>query len=206
MKKGARIASLCSPSGQPPAGCLRYAPALLSAFVSSRLGRQLNEAEKLRSREANLRAPLALASLPKHKTRLQARFGRIFANVGTHGAEIVGLPEGIEGAEAVFVDETARNAFPALQRVEQRFAIAEGEEDVDVIGHDDIAPEVVALAVEVMEAVGDDLSEPWITQGAAAMGGVEVFVEFVGELAVVAGFGDAKSTWQLGWVVYNLAP
>jgi hypothetical protein len=104
------------------------------------------------------------------------------------------------------VDETARNAFPALQRVEQRFAIAEGEEDVDVIGHDDIAPEVVALAVEVMEAVGDDLSEAWITQGARAVRGVEVFVEFVGELAVVAGFGDAKSTWQLGWVVYNLAP
>jgi hypothetical protein len=77
---------------------------------------------------------------------------------------------------------------------------------VDVIGHDGVAPEVVALAVEVMEAVGDDLSEAWITQGARAVRGVEVFVEFVGELAVVAGFGDAKSTWQLGWVVYNLAP
>jgi hypothetical protein len=30
------------------------------------------------------------------------------------------------------------------------FAFAEGEEHVDVIRHDDVAPEVVALAVEVM--------------------------------------------------------
>ncbi len=108
-------------------------------------------------------------SLPKHKTRLQARFGRIFANVGLYRAEvlrasneaieIVGLPEGLEGAEAGLVDQTARNAFPALQRVGQRFAIAEREEHVDVIGHDDVAPEVVTQAVEVMQAVGDDLSE-----------------------------------------------
>ena len=57
------------------------------------------------------------------------------------------------------MDETARNGFPALERV------AEGEERMDVIGHDDVAPEVVALAVEVVEAVGDDLGEAWITQG-----------------------------------------
>jgi hypothetical protein len=88
------------------------------------------------------------------------------------------------------VDETARNAFPALERVGEGFAVAEGEEDVDVIRHDDVAPEVVALAVEVLQAVGDDLGEAWITQGAGAVRGVEVFVELVGELAVVAGFGD----------------
>ncbi len=129
-------------------------------------------------------------------------------NVGFHRAEVlgtldeavegIGLPEGIQGAEAGSVDETARNAFPALQRVGQRFAIAEGEEHVDVIGHDDVAPEVVALAVEVMEAVGDDLSEAWITQGAGAVRGVEVFVELVGELAVVAGFGDVVPRRRIG--------
>jgi len=32
----------------------------------------------------------------------------------------------------------------------------EGTLDVDVIGHDDVAPQVVAQAVEVLEAVGDD--------------------------------------------------
>jgi hypothetical protein len=104
--------------------------------------------------------------------------------------EVVGLPEGIQGAEAGLVDETARNAFPALERVGEGFAVPEGEEHVDVIGHDDVAPEVVALAVEVLQAVGDDLGEAWITQGAGAVRGVEVFVELVGELAVVAGFGD----------------
>jgi hypothetical protein len=41
-----------------------------------------------------------------------------------------------------------------------------------------------------MQADGDDLSEAWITQGAGAVRGVEVFVELVGELAVVAGFGE----------------
>ncbi|MBL9180587.1 MAG: hypothetical protein JNN17_00405 [Verrucomicrobiaceae bacterium] len=61
---------------------------------------------------------------------------------------------------------------------------------MDVIGHGDVAPEVVALAVEVMQAVGDDWGEAWITQGAGAVRGVEVFVEPVGELAVAAGFGD----------------
>ena len=61
---------------------------------------------------------------------------------------------------------------------------------MDVIGHDDVAPEVVALAVEAMKAVGDDWGEAWITQGAGAVRGVEVFVELVGERAVVAGFGD----------------
>lgn len=53
-----------------------------------------------------------------------------------------------------------------MQRVGEGLAVAEGEEDVDVIGHDGVAPEVVALAVEVMETVGDDLGEAWITQGA----------------------------------------
>ena len=61
---------------------------------------------------------------------------------------------------------------------------------MDVIGQDGVAPEIVALAVEVMEAVGEDWGESWITQGAGALRGVEVFVELVGELAVVAGFGD----------------
>ena len=32
--------------------------------------------------------------------------------------------------------------------------------------------------------------EAWITQGAGAVCGIEGFVELVGELAVVAGFGD----------------
>lgn len=127
-------------------------------------------------------------------------FGRIFANLGLHGAEVlgtadeavgvIGLPEGIQGAEAGFVDETtrtARNALPALERVGEGFAVAESEEDVDVIGHDDVAPEVVTLAVEVMETVGDDLGEAWITQSAGPVRGVEVFVELVGERAVVAG-------------------
>jgi hypothetical protein len=31
--------------------------------------------------------------------------------------------------------------------------------NVNVIGHDAVAPEVFALAVEVMEAVGDELGE-----------------------------------------------
>jgi len=119
---------------------------------------------------------------------------------GLHGAEglgtadeaveVIGLPEGIQGAEASLGDETARNAFPALERVGRGFAVAEGEERLDEIGHDGVAPEVVALAVEVMEAVGDDWGEAWITQGAGAVRGVEVFVELAGELAVVAGFGD----------------
>ena len=67
--------------------------------------------------------------------------------------------QGTSSLTAGWVNETARNAFPALERVGEGFAVAEGEEHVDVIGHDDVAPEVVALAVEVMEAVGDDLGE-----------------------------------------------
>jgi hypothetical protein len=95
------------------------------------------------------------------------------------------------------MNEAARNAFPTLVRVGEGFAVAEGEEDVDVIGYDDVAPEVVASAVEVMEAVGDDLGEAGITQGAGAVRGVEVFVELVGELAVVAGFGDFVPRWRI---------
>ena len=68
---------------------------------------------------------------------------------------------------------------------------------MDVIGHDDVAPEVVALTVEVIQAVGDDLSEAWITQGAGAVRGVEVFVELVGERAVVAGFGEVVPRWWI---------
>ncbi len=112
--------------------------------------------------------------------------------------EVIGLPEGIQVAETGFVNETAGNAFPALECVGEGFAVAKGEEDVDVIGHDDVAPEVVALVVEVMEAVGDDLSEGWITQGAGAVRGVEMFVELVGELAVVAGFGDFVPRRRIG--------
>ena len=66
-----------------------------------------------------------------------------------------------------------------------------------MIGHDDVAPKVVALAVEVMQAVGDDLREAWLTQDAGAVGGVEVFVELVGELAVVAGFSDFVPRWWI---------
>jgi len=71
--------------------------------------------------------------------------------------------QGWQSHDGCLVNETARNAFQALQRVGQRFAIAEREQHVDVIGHDDVAPEVVALAVEVMETVGDDLSEACIS-------------------------------------------
>lgn len=46
-----------------------------------------------------------------------------------------------------------------------------------------------------MQAVGGDLVEAWITQGTGAVGGAEVFVEFVGEQAVVAGFGDFVPVW-----------
>lgn len=159
---------------------------------SSPLHSKGGEAAKMKMRAGvpALRSP-RLASLPKHKTRLQTRFRRILTNVSIHRAEVlgtadeavevIGLPEGILGAEAGLVDEAARNAFPALEGVGEGLAVAEGEEDVDVIGHDDVAPEVVALTVEVMEAVGDDLGEAWITQGAGAVRGVEVFVEFVGD-------------------------
>mgnify|MGYP000402615673 CR=1 FL=1 len=86
----------------------------------------------------------------------------------------------------------------ALRRVRQRFAIAEGEEDMDVIGHDDVAPEVVALAAGVMETINDDLGEALITQDARAVRGVEVLVELVGELAVVAHFGDVIPRQWIG--------
>lgn len=49
-----------------------------------------------------------------------------------------------------------------------------------------------------MEAVGDDLGEAWISQGEGAVRGVEVFVEFVGELTVVAGFGDVVPRRRIG--------
>ena len=98
--------------------------------------------------------------------------------------------QGTSSLTVGWVDETARNAFPALERVGEGFAVAEGEEHMDVIEQDDVAPKVVALAVEVMEAVGDDWGESWITQGAGAVRGVEGFVELVGERAVVAGSSD----------------
>jgi hypothetical protein len=41
------------------------------------------------------------------------------------------------------------------------------------------------------------LSEAWITQGAGAVRSVEMFVEFVGELAVVAGFADFVPRWRI---------
>ena len=59
-----------------------------------------------------------------------------------------------------------------------------------VIRHDSIAPEVIALAVEVMQTVSDDLGDALITQRTAAVVGVEILVELVGELTVVAGFSD----------------
>ena len=49
-----------------------------------------------------------------------------------------------------------------------------------------------------MQAVGDDLSEAWITQGAGAVRCVEVFVELIGELAVVAGFGEVVPRRRIG--------
>jgi hypothetical protein len=39
--------------------------------------------------------------------------------------------------------------------------------------------------------------ESWLSQGAGPVSGVEVFVEFVGELAVVAGFGDFVPRWGI---------
>ena len=71
------------------------------------------------------------------------------------------------------MDETARNAFQGLERVGEGFAVAEGEERMDVIGHDDVAPEVVTLAIEVMQTVDDDWGESWITQGAVGTRCVE---------------------------------
>lgn len=93
------------------------------------------------------------------------------SGVADKALEVVGLSEGIQIAEAVLVDETTRNAFPALQRVRQGFAGTERQEHVDVIGDDDVvgtrcvASVDSALAVEVMQAVGDDLGKAWILQG-----------------------------------------
>ena len=42
------------------------------------------------------------------------------------------------------------------------------------------------------------MSEAWITQGAGAVRGVEVFVDLVEELAVVASFGDVVPRLRIG--------
>lgn len=48
-----------------------------------------------------------------------------------------------------------------------------------------------------MEAFGDDSGEAWLSQGAGAVRGVEVFVEHLGERAVVAGFGEVVPGWWI---------
>ena len=98
----------------------------MAVFIPARCWSQTRE-KGARRFAAQLRHSLQSASLPHDETRFEARFGRIFVNVGLHGAEVlgtadeavevIGLPEGIQGAEAGLVDQTARNAFPALERV-----------------------------------------------------------------------------------------
>lgn len=49
-----------------------------------------------------------------------------------------------------------------------------------------------------MPALGVDLGNVWVSQGAGTFGGVGVFVELVGELALVKGAGDVIPRRRIG--------
>ena len=86
--------------------------------------------------------------------------------------EGVWLPEATCGAETA-VEVGGGEAFPRFALAQHGVTIWKGYEHVKVIGHDDEAMHLVAIAVEVEQAVMHDVGTFWRTQGAGAVAFIE---------------------------------
>ena len=82
------------------------------------------------------------------------------------------LPETTRGAETA-VQVGGGEAFPGFALAQHGVTIWKADEHVKVIGHDDEAVHLVAIAVEVEQAVMHDLGTFWRTQGAGAVAFIE---------------------------------
>ena len=51
-------------------------------------------------------------------------------------------------------------------------------QQMHMIGHDHAVSERVAVAVEVMQGIGDDSGQGWLTQHTGAVAGVEFVLQF----------------------------
>ena len=97
---------------------------------------------------------------------------------------IFGLPE-FAGSLEMVVDLVAGEALDGMNDVFERVAFDEFQDDVDVVGHDDVAVEMVAGLIEVVEGVGNDGGTGGIFEEALAVGLVEEIFEWEGEAAIV---------------------
>ena len=75
---------------------------------------------------------------------------------------VFGLPEGAGLVEGL-VDFSGGVALPGVDDVGNEMFSEWLEEDVDVVGHDDVACELIAVVVKMMEGPGDDFADAGFT-------------------------------------------
>ena len=94
------------------------------------------------------------------------------------------LPESAAAAGQL-VDLTRSMALPRSGDAADRMVRGRGEEGVDVIRHDRVVAELIALAVEVVKGAFDDGGMRRMAQEAGPVTGVEKVVELLAEAAEI---------------------
>lgn len=94
------------------------------------------------------------------------------------------LPKAALGAEMA-IDLPSGEMFPGVALFDHRDIVGERGEQMDVIRHDDEVEHLVAITVEVRQAVGDEVCDLGLSEDARAVAGVECFMPAGGEAVVV---------------------
>lgn len=128
---------------------------------------------------------------PMHEfTRLQLRATRIVGNISAQIVELFGgademievvlLPEAPPAIQTT-VDLNGSKVLPRLALRKHRRLRRKGGEQMDVIRHHDEIGEVVAIAVKMLETVGDDLRQFRPPQHAGAVTFIQMSIPAFGD-------------------------
>ena len=113
-----------------------------------------------------------MATVQQVLAGMESRFHRVFGEVAEKAVvlglmtnkvvEGVLLPEAACGAEEA-IELGASEAFPGFALAQHRVTIWKGDEQVKVVGHDDKAMHLIAVAVKVEQAIAHDGGASWVS-------------------------------------------
>jgi hypothetical protein len=108
------------------------------------------------------------------------------------------LPEMPAFSTALFVDFMSGEMFPRIAHAFEPTFADELDENVDVVGHDDVAAESITLAVEMMQRPHDNPAQGCRAKQAFAVAIVEKSLHLAGEMGVVNGAIFLRQMGEVG--------
>lgn len=95
------------------------------------------------------------------------------------------------------IDPASGEMLPRVALLDHRCFVGKKGQNMDVVRHDDEVEHLVAVAIEVKKAVGDNVRDFWLAEHAATMAGIERLMPARGEAIMVFGY-------QIWWESLNL--